>query len=63
MANPVEVADKVAQMAADALTPLERTIMKWPAEFREIVWGAVVVTAISHQLEASNAARSEKNGK
>lgn len=37
------VAEKIAKKAEDALARLERemVIMKWPQEFREIMWNAV----------------------
>lgn len=43
MATPEDLAEKIAKKAADVLSPLqtEMDLMKWPAEFRAIVWGAV----------------------
>lgn len=43
MADPNELAAKILQKAVDTLDPLAREmkIMKWPAEFQAIVWGAV----------------------
>lgn len=43
MADPNEIAEKIAQKAADVLEPLrvEMALAKWPAEFRKIVWDAV----------------------
>lgn len=48
------VADKVTKKAMDALDGLEREmiIMKWPAEFRAIMWGAVATIASTRADEA-----------
>ncbi len=47
------LAEKIVAKAADTLAILDRemTIMKWPAEFRKIMW-----EAIAH--EATNRARA-----
>jgi hypothetical protein len=41
------LAHKITSKAEDALSGLERemTIMKWPPDFREIMWGAVAAIA------------------
>lgn len=41
------LADKIARKAADVLEPLirEMDIMKWPAEYRVIMWEAVACHA------------------
>jgi len=54
MANPLEVADKIAAKAAALLDPLEREmiIAKWPAEFRVIMWEAVATTATQLAAES-----------
>lgn len=43
----IAVAAKITKKAEDALAGLERemAIMKWPSEFRAIMWGAVVEIA------------------
>lgn len=43
MADPLALAEKIAKKAADTLAPLQREmdIMKWPPEFRAILWEAV----------------------
>jgi len=43
MKAAVELADKITAKAEEALAGIERemTIMKWPDEFRAIMWGAV----------------------
>lgn len=48
------LAEKITDKAASALASLEREmiVMKWPAEFRAIMWGAVVELASSHRAEA-----------
>lgn len=47
MADAQQLAEKIAKKAADMLDPLEREmiVMKWPAEFRAIMWQAVADTA------------------
>lgn len=54
MADPNELAEKIASKAEDALSSLhfEMTVKKWPAEFRAIMWGAVRDTAASRAAEA-----------
>lgn len=49
-----DLAEKITQKAADALDTLEREmiIMKWPAEFRAIMWSAVAQTATIRAVEA-----------
>jgi hypothetical protein len=43
MAKPEEVAEKIAKKVAATLAPLEveMDLMKWPQEFRTIMWNAV----------------------
>lgn len=37
----ISVADKVVSLAQDGLDGIDRTVAKWPAEFRAIIWEAV----------------------
>jgi len=48
------LAAKITSRAEDALAGLERemTIMKWPGEFRSIVWGAVAQLATRRAIDA-----------
>ncbi len=48
------LADKITAKAADALSGLDRemTIMKWPAEYRRIMWEAVAHEAANRACEA-----------
>lgn len=48
------LADKIALKAEKALAPLqdEMVLMKWPAEFRAIMWAAVVEYARRLEAEA-----------
>ena len=43
MADPQAVAEKIAAKAAATLNPLEQemNLMRWPNEFRTIMWQAV----------------------
>lgn len=52
------LANKITKKAEDALSGLERemSIMKWPPEFRAIMWGAVVEMASLKRSEAQSAA-------
>jgi hypothetical protein len=47
------LAEKITDRAADALSDLDRemAIMKWPAEFRAIMWEAVAHLALSRADE------------
>ena len=47
------LAAKIAEKASDTLARLDREmdIMKWPAEFRAIMWGAVAHAATLRQHE------------
>lgn len=47
------LAEKIAAKASAALDGLEREmlIMKWPAEFKAIMWDAVAATATSRAQE------------
>jgi len=47
MTKAVAVAVKIAEKAEATLASLDRemTIMKWPPEFRAIMWNAVAVAA------------------
>ena len=61
MANPLDIAEKVAQRAQEALDPMrmEMTMNRWPADLRAIMWKAVALTA--ERLAADCAAdRSNK---
>jgi hypothetical protein len=55
MTNPFALAEKIAAKAAEALAPLEVVIARWPAEFRTIMWRAVVETASRLEAEAAAA--------
>lgn len=48
------VAEKIAKKAEDTLAALEREmdIMKWPPEFRAIMWGAVAHAATLREHES-----------
>lgn len=48
MTTPQALAEKIAKKAEDTLAGLERemVIMKWPQEYRAIVWGAVADLAL-----------------
>ena len=56
MTKPEEVAEKIAKIAAETLTPLDRQMVanKWPPEFRAIVWNAVAhhATILANEQEA-----------
>jgi len=45
VSDPFSVADKVVSLAEDGLRGIDRTIGAWPAEFRAIIWEAVVEIA------------------
>ena len=60
MADANAIADMVIDHATFALRPLERTIANWPAEFRSIMWQAVVLEAQSRQKAAE---ADKQNGK
>jgi hypothetical protein len=48
------LAEKITQKAHDAVAGVERemAIMKWPAEFRAIMWHAIAVHANNKRVEA-----------
>lgn len=52
------LAEKITTKAEAALSGIEREmlIMKWPAEFRAIMWGAVADIAFKRRVEAEQAA-------
>lgn len=53
MANPIELADKIMLKVSDTLAPLqfEMDRMKWPQEFRKILWEAIAAEAAARALE------------
>lgn len=48
------LAEKITKKAEDALSTLalEMTLMKWPPDFRAIMWGAVADLANNRRVEA-----------
>ena len=48
MEKAIKVAAQIEQMASDTLAPLAKhmRILKWPAEYQAIVWGAVAEKAL-----------------
>lgn len=54
MSTPLEIAEKLTEMAGKTLRPLERQIATWPDEFRAIVWQAVAETANRLAAEAAS---------
>ncbi len=54
--NAQALAEKITSKAEGALDGLERemAIMKWPAEFRAIMWGAVAEIASRRAESARN---------
>lgn len=50
------LAAKITTKAADALSSLDRemAIMKWPGEFRAIMWGAVAALAAQREAAAKD---------
>lgn len=50
------LAEKITQKAVDTLEGLDRemTLMKWPADFRVIMWGAVADLAANRRAEAKS---------
>lgn len=48
------LAEKITATASAGLNGLEITLMKWPAEFRAIMWDAVVEIARQRANEARN---------
>ena len=50
----LSIAEQIAKLSVVALAPLEREmeIMKWPAEFRKIVWESVAGDAMTRASEA-----------
>lgn len=57
MADPEELAEKIAAKAARTLAPLttEMSIMQWPNEFRAIMLRAVIAQAEALLNEVDNA--------
>jgi hypothetical protein len=55
------VADKVVSLAEDGLSVIDRTIAAWPAEFRAIIWDAVVGIA-AQRAEASRMEHERARG-
>lgn len=53
----VDLADKIVAKAEESLASIEREmiIMKWPAEFRAIMWGTVADIASKRADEARRA--------
>ncbi len=57
MEKATKVADQIAKKVADTLDPLRRQmdLMKWPPEFRVIMWEAVsrhaALLAVEERLE------------
>ena len=53
------LAEKITQKAHDAFAGVEREmmIMKWPAEFRAIMWHAIAVHANNRRVEADREER------
>lgn len=58
------LAEKIAAKAADALSAIDRemAIMKWPAEFRAIMWGAVAHEARNREADCKWPASTEGAG-
>lgn len=56
MARALVVAERVSARATEALGELDREmkLMKWPAEFRAIMWEAVADLASRRANEARN---------
>lgn len=54
MADPVQTAERLLQKAEGALDPLAREmkVMRWPPEFRAILWDAVARRAALLAAEA-----------
>jgi hypothetical protein len=57
------LAEKITKKAEDALSGIERemSIMKWPAEFRAIMWGAVEHIAFKRKFEAECATNPNRS--
>lgn len=51
MSRAAALAEKITLKAENALSGIQRelVIMKWPAEFRAIMWGAVADLAGKHR--------------
>ncbi len=51
------LAAKITARAMDALSTLDRemAVMKWPSEFRAIMWGAVAAIAAKREADARTA--------
>jgi hypothetical protein len=63
--TPEALADRITKKAADTLAGLDRemTIMKWPPEFRSIMWEAVAAEARARAIDdASRAEQSSREG-
>jgi hypothetical protein len=56
----IATADRVVSLAEDGLRDLERTIAKWPAEFRAIIWLAVTDIAAKRLKAARDAMSTQK---
>jgi len=56
------LAAALTSKAEDALSRLnlEMTLMKWPADFREIMWGTVAAIAAERRDEAGRSKLSEE---
>lgn len=54
VARAIALAEKVTAKASATLDGLDREmiLMKWPAEFREIMWGAVASLAERYAADA-----------
>lgn len=52
--TPEQLAERIAKKAAGTLDSLEleMTIMKWPSDFRAIMWGAVAHEAAIREKAA-----------
>lgn len=53
-AKAIDLAEKITAKAEEAVAcvGMEMNIMKWPAEFRAIMWDAVAIVANSRAAEA-----------
>lgn len=54
MEKSIALADKITTKAEDTLSSLDRemAIMKWPAEFRAIMWETVAAVASQRAADA-----------
>lgn len=53
VSKALDVADRVTALAEGALSGLDLTIGKWPAEFQAIIWNAVAEIASRRAEKAS----------